>query len=178
MMSRLTALLLPLTAVLMFSACEKASEEPATPAPTAPGAVAPAETPATTEADADDATAALPEVPAYESLHDLMEAVDDHYKFLRRNADSAEPAEMLEHTAMLRALALAAKEWTPHEVEDAPEAEQAVLLATYHEHMDKVGPALDAVEAAVKSGDRAAAEAAIRALHEVEEHGHEALGVD
>ena len=113
----------------------------------------------------------------FDSLHDLMEELADNYKFLRRNTESGDTDELLQHAAAMRDLVAQAKTMTPEQVEDAADADKEALEASFHKHLDAMGPALDAYETAINADDRAAAEKAVNELHEAEEEGHEALGV-
>lgn len=122
-------------------------------------------------------TASLPDVPKFDTLHDLMEELADHFKFLRRHTESGQADELLEYSATIRALVAQAKTMTPEQVEDAQDAEKQKLSDAFQKHLGETTPALDAFDAAIKADDRAAAAKAVEQLHEAEEHGHEALGV-
>jgi hypothetical protein len=118
------------------------------------------------------------EVQEHDSLHDLMEQAGDDYRFLRRHGDDATFSELARASLRLRALFLQALAMTPEQVEDAPTEQQAGLSAAYQRHLDATFPALDRVDAAIAAQDREALAEAVRALHETEEQGHDALGVD
>ena len=137
-----------------------------------PKAPSDAQTPSETQI-----TVAAPEVPEFESVHDLMEELVDSFKFLLRHTESGEASELLEHSATIRALVAQAKTMTPEQVEDADEADKAQLSEAFQKHLSEVEPALDAYDVAIQADDRAAAAAAVEHLAEAKDQGHEALDV-
>ncbi len=114
----------------------------------------------------------------YDSLHDLMEDMERHYKFLKRNAEAGSASDLLARTAAIRELAERAKAMTPEQVTDAALDQRDVLARAYQSHLDEIAPAVDVIEAAIRDDDRSALSAAIYELHETEERGHHSLGVD
>ena len=114
----------------------------------------------------------------YDSLHDLMEDMERHYKYLKRNAADGEPAALLQRTAVLRELTKRALAMTPKQVTDAPEDQKDTVMQTYRDHLENIGPAIDDIENAIADNNRDALAQTLRQLHEVEEEGHEALGVE
>ena len=118
------------------------------------------------------------DVQQYTSLHDLMEEVDDLYKYLRRYGAEGDLDTLKSKSAQLRALVDQAKAMTPKQVTEAPAEKQQELADAYEKHLNSMIPALDAVDASLAANDREALAKAVRDLHETEEHGHEALGVD
>ena len=129
-------------------------------------------------APAEPAVDAIALPAEYDSLHDLMEDMERHYKYLKRNAAEGEPAALLQRTAVLRELTKRALTMTPEQVTDAPEGEKEAVMQTYRDHMEKIGPAIDDIENAIAENNREALDQTLRQLHEVEEQGHEALDVE
>lgn len=170
--------------VLGLVACDQsASNTP--PVAVAPEAVV-VETPAAepepvpvTEPQVAPEPEALPELPTYKSVHDVMEDIGRSFQFLRRNMDKPDnDAELLERVATMRTLVTVSQGMTPKQVERAEEKDRVTLGIAYSEHLATLPPLLDELEAALKAGDRDAAKAALNKLHDAEHEGHEALGVD
>jgi len=120
-----------------------------------------------------------PPAADYTSAHDVMEDMGRAFQYLRRNMNGTDnDADLLQRVATMRALATTALTLTPKQVEKAAESDRAALAATYNDHLVSLPPLLDELETAIKSGDRAAARAALKKVHDAEHAGHDALGVD
>jgi hypothetical protein len=126
----------------------------------------------------EDPTVPPPTPGVYDDLHELMEDADRHYKFLNAHADSAEAQVLRGHTAALRNLFRQATDLEWQELEDAPPAERETLATAYQEHLAKIMPLLDQIDAAIDADDRPAVARAVEELHDLEERSHEALGVE
>ena len=129
--------------------------------------------------DAAQGTQALAEEAAkHDSVHDVMEEVEKHYKYLRRQSESGESAELLARSAKIRTLTEHAKTLTPDQVQKLGEDQKQAMMQAYEQHLNKIGPILDTFDAAIAADDRAAATEAVGKLHDAEDAGHDALDVD
>ena len=160
-------LILPALILILFASLG-CSQDPDTPADVAADALQ----------DTTHAPAPLPEAPEFDSVHDLMEEVADSYKFLRRNTESGQADELLSHSATIRALIAQAKTMTPKQVKRAQGEEQTKLTQAFQTHLNAVPPLLDQYDAAIHASDRDAAAQTVKKLHDAEEEGHHALGVE
>ena len=161
---------------LLTAAVWGCSESSDAPAPAVPEEDTGGRVPAATS-DAGSAAQATAAAAMPDSLHDLMEEVQDHFRFLRRQGESAEFTELQQQATRLRELLVHAKTMTPHQIEDAPAEQRDALAAAYQKHLNDTMPQLDRIDAAIEAEDREALASAVHDLHEVEEAGHEALDV-
>ncbi len=154
--------------------CERTST---TPPPAPPDASqAPAAEPA---AETSNAQAVPADIAELSKLEDVMKQIGRSFKFLRTHiTDAASDAQSLEHAQRIKLLFERAGQLTPELVSRAPEAEQAAKMATFHEKLSALPPLVDELIAALKAGDRETAQQVIGEMHEGEEAGHEAMGVE
>ncbi|MCC6682431.1 MAG: hypothetical protein IT445_16145 [Phycisphaeraceae bacterium] len=174
-MIRLSSLVgIALIVPMVLLGCERTSTAPSPAPPEASQALA-----AETAAETSNAQAVPDDIAELSKLEDVMKQIGRSFKFLRTHiADAASDGQSLEHARRIRLLAAKAGGMTPELVSRAPEAEQAAKMATFHEKFAALPPLVDELIAALEAGDRDAAQKALTDMHEAEEAGHEAMGVE
>lgn len=118
---------------------------------------------------------AVPQVRADDTpLAKAMDEMGDHYKALKKIIkDPAKNAESLALIDKSIAAAIISKAHMPKVVEKAPEAEKAKLIAGYRKAMAEVIATYCKLEIELIEGKNEQATETLKALHDLEEKGHE-----
>ena len=107
-----------------------------------------------------------------------MGVMNTAYKALKKSVeDPAQKAENLKLIADIKKTTESTAKMEPKMAADQG-AKKAEFLAKYKSEMAEFGKVVDALEAAVKSGDTAAAKAAFAKLGELKKKGHEEFKKD
>jgi soluble cytochrome b562 len=129
-----------------------------------PPAPAPAGAPAWTPQKDDE-----PKTPLAKDMHKIASAVR---KLRKQIKDPSSNASSLELVAEIRAAAVAASSETPAWAAEQPEARRAAFVADFQSDMKEFIGKVDAVSAALKAGDNAAAAKGLHALIDAEKASH------
>ena len=106
-------------------------------------------------------------------LAQQMEQIEHAEHFLRRSiGDAAQDVESLKQIAAAQQAILTAKLLQPKMTASLPEAEQAKFLSGFRHEIAGLLIEFTNLERALLDGDRDAAKAAYKKLHDMEESGH------